>query len=141
MVELVDKSHNKHMSDIKNVSNEIIEFEMIGFARPSDKLLDYIRGNNILVKIFNSTKTKGSNRKNGPIKIFGDYYRYYYKIEFQKEFVDFLVEKFYKNNPDPDPNIKKAFTRILHDNGLHWEWCCHARDRHKYIEKRLKKDI
>ena len=119
MIESIDKSCMK-----KNVPEEIIEFEIIGFSRASDKLLDYIRKNNILVKIFNSTKTKGANRSNGPIKVLGEYYRYYYKIECKKEFVDFLVEKFYRINPDSDQSIQKAFTRILHNNGLHWKGCC-----------------
>lgn len=115
---------------IKNVPDEIIEFETIGFARSSGKLLDYIRKNDILVKIFSSTKTRGANRSNGPIKVIGDYYRYYYNIEYKKEFVDFLVEKFYKNNPGPGPGIKKAFTHILHGNGLHWKGCCGEYTRH-----------
>lgn len=136
MIEFIDKSNMKPRSEVKNIADEIIEFEMIGFTRPSEKILDYIRTKNILTKMFNSTKTKGSNRKNGPIKIFGDYYRYYYKIECKKEFVDFLVRKLYENNPDPEPKIRKAFTRILHDNGLHWEGCCRTdKDRHKYVKK------
>ena len=117
-------------SDRKNVPEEIIEFETIGFSRRSEKLLDYIRKNNILVKIFNSTKTKGANRSKGPIKVIGEYYKYYYKIEYKKEFVDFLVRKFYRINPDPDLSIKRAFTRILHNNGLHWAGCC--RDNRRY---------
>ena len=125
-----------------SVPEEIMEFGTVGFARSSDKLLEYIRKKNILVKIFNSTKTKGSNRSYGPIKIIGDYYRYYYKIEYKKEFVDFLVEKFYKNNPDPEPRIKRAFTHILHNNGLHWAGCCRDnKDIHKYVFKDIRGHI
>ena len=131
MIEFIDKSCMKTRSETKDVPEEIIEFEIIGFSRTSDKLLDYIRKNNILVKIFNSTKTKGANRSNGPVKILGEYYRYYYKIEHKKEFVDFLVEKFYKINPSPEQNIRKAFTRLLHNNGLHWTRCCRD-NRYKY---------
>lgn len=123
-IEFIDKSCMKHRRVIKNVPEEIIEFEITGFSRASDKLLDYIRKNSILFKIFNSTKTKGASRSYGPVKIIGDYYRYYYNIEYKEEFVDFLVEKFYRINPDPDQSIRKAFTRILHNNGLHWAGCC-----------------
>ena len=138
MIEFIDKSHMKPRSEIKNFPDEIIEFEIIGFGRSSEKLLDYIRRNNIFVKIFSSTKTKGSNRTNGPNNILGDYYRYYYKIENKKEFVDFLVQKVYKINPDPEPIIRKAFTRILHNNGLHWKGCCSDIDRHKGKKIKIK---
>lgn len=111
-----------------SLPEEIIEFEERGFARASEKLLKYIRINKkILIKIFSPAKTKGANRSNGPIKIIGDYYRYYYKIDCKKKFVDFLVEKFYKMNPDPNSGKKMAFTRMLHTNGLHWEGCKHKK--------------
>lgn len=124
MIEFIDKSHMKPRSEIKNIPDGVIEFEMVGFARPSDKLLDYLREQNILFKTFNPAKTKGSSRANGPIKVIGDCHKYYYKIECREEFIDFLVQKLYKKNPDPELIIRKAFTYILHDNGLHWDGCC-----------------
>jgi hypothetical protein len=111
----------------KELPEEILEFEERGFARTSEKLLKYIRSRDKLIKIFIPAKTKGTNRSHGPIKIIGDYYRYYYKIDHKKDFVEFLVDKFYKNNPDPSPGKKMAFTHILHNNGLHWEGCEHKK--------------
>lgn len=139
MIELIDKSHMKPRSEIKNIPDGVIEFEMVGFARPSIKLLDYLREKNILFKTFNPTKTKGADRANGPIKVIGDYHKYYYKIECRKEFVDFLVQKFYKKNPDPELIIRKAFTHMLHDNGLHWERCCFD-NKKKYVPKKDRKN-
>jgi hypothetical protein len=34
--------------------------------------------------------------------------------------VDFLVEMFYEKNPNPDVEIRKVFTRLLHLHRLHW---------------------
>lgn len=137
MIEFIDKSRMKPRSEIKDIPDGVIEFEMVGFARPSNRLLDYLRDKNILFKIFNPTKTKGANRTNGPNKVLGDYHKYYYKIECKEEFVDFLVQKLYKNNPDPEVTIRKVFTHILHDNGLHWEWCCFE-NKKKYVRKRTE---
>lgn len=120
------KSDIKHSSINDNVKdNEILEFELIGFARVSRNLLKYIRRNNVSIKIFSSAKTKGAKRLHGSTRILGEYYRYYYKVDHKNEFVNFLVDKFYKNNPLPSVGMRIAFTHILHDNGLHWEGCGH----------------
>lgn len=111
--------------DIKDIEDidDIVEFEKIGFYRASLRLLAYIRKHEILVRIFNNARSKGSNRSFGSGKIFGDYRKYYYKIDHKDEFVEFLVKKFYENNPDPAPGLKMAFSRMLHQNRLHWKGC------------------
>jgi hypothetical protein len=106
------------------MNNEAIEkFENNGYAEASLGLLRYIRQNNILIRIFNCAKNKGTNRIYGARILFGGYRKYYYNIEYKDKFVDFIVKKFYQNNPDPGPGIRTAFTRTLHQNGLHWEGC------------------
>ena len=34
---------------------------------------------------------------------------------------------FFKNNPNPTKGLRQAFTRMMHDNGLHWSGCEHQR--------------
>lgn len=42
-------------------------------------------------------------------------------IRRDKEFIEFLVKKFFDENPEPDKEIRKIFTRILHyHNTLVW---------------------
>lgn len=86
------------------------------------------------IKIFRTDTTAISGSK-GSIKysssdIFGDCYAYCFDIRRKKEFVDFLVNKFFKVNEDPDKNIRKVFTHILHSHGLHWKECrCGKKDK------------
>lgn len=49
--------------------------------------------------------------------IFGDHHVYCFDIKRKKEFVDFLMAKFFMVNEHPD-------VRILHQYGLHWGGCC-----------------
>lgn len=77
-----------------------------------------------------STSGKGSIKYSSS-DIFGDRHAYCFDIKRKKEFVDFLVTKFFKVNKDPDDNIRKAFSRILHQHGLHWEEC-RCRKKNKY---------
>lgn len=103
--------------------DDITEFELMGFAGASSRLLVYIRRHYMLIRIFSNARSKGANRSYGSGKVFGDYRKYYYKIDYKDEFVEFLVKKFYENNPDPCPGLKMAFTRMLHQNRLHWKGC------------------
>ena len=41
----------------------------------------------------------------------------------KKNFSGHLVELFLEKNPNPNQNIRRAFTRLLHDNNLHSELC------------------
>lgn len=108
--------------------NDIQELNEKGFVRSSPRLLYRIRINDMSnVKFFRpnvgaSAGTKGS-AKYSSIDVFGGHIVYCFDIRRKKEFVDFLVAKFFGANGDPDESIRKAFTRILHSNGLHWEGC------------------
>lgn len=69
--------------------------------------------------------------KYGTYDIFGDRICYYYDIRRKKEFVDFLIGKFYEKNQNPDADIRCVFTRILHTHKLHWFGCRHdGKDRY-----------
>lgn len=114
---------------VKNGRNDDIqEFNKKGFARISSRLLYYIRTNDMSdIKFFRhgSITTSGSK---GSIKysssdIFGDHHAYCFDIKRKKEFVDFLVAKFFGVNEDPDNGMRKVFTRVLHQHGLHWDGC------------------
>lgn len=120
---------------------EIKDFEEMGFARSSPKLTNYIRSKKeIYAKIFRpsallSTGRRGSS-KYSSYDIFGDRHSYWYIIERKNIFIDFLVDKFMKRNPDQGKGIRSAFTQVLHLNGLHWHGCsCHWRgitDEYEY---------
>ncbi len=112
---------------------EITEFKDSGYARSSVKLLYYLRHYIPSFKIFRPSCVTGSCRKGpniySPFDIFGDNYSYYFDKERKEDFVDFLVIKFLTKNKSPDIGIRKAFTRILHYHGLHWEYCtCKNKD-------------
>ena len=109
---------------------EIQELDKKGFARSSYKLLRYIRKNKMVdIKFFkvgaNSLSGSKGDAKYSAVDIFGDHFTYYFYISRKKEFVNFLVDKFLMQNKDPDKNLRKVFTKILHSHGLHWEecWC------------------
>ncbi len=114
---------------VKNgIKDDIQELNKKGFVRISSRLLYHIRINAMSdIKFFRpgSITTSGSK---GSIKyssadIFGDHHAYCFDIKRKKEFVDFLVGKFLRVNEDPDSGIRKVFTRILHQHGLHWDEC------------------
>jgi len=98
-----------------------------GYARSSSILLHNIRIKNpelkgIQTRVF---EPKSGSSSLGSIKytgrdILGDMYAYYFDIERKEKFANFLVKKFYENNPNPEKGLKKAFTRLLHLHGLHW---------------------
>ena len=107
---------------------EIKMFMEQGYARSSAVLLYNIRAKipelqEIQIRFFDP---KSGGRKNaGGIKyssvdILGETYTYYFDIERKEKFANFLVNKFYENNPNPEKGLKKAFTRLLHLHGLHW---------------------
>ena len=114
---------------------EIQEFKFLGFARSSHVLLRHMRKyNDSHLRIFKSGVTaRAGSIKYSSIDIFGGSIVYIYDVRRKKEFVDFLVNRFIAKNPDPDAGIRKAFTRVLHYNGLHWDGCWHL-DKDKKIK-------
>ena len=108
--------------------DDVQELNEKGFAKTSGRLLYYMRNNDVPnIKIFRAGGRVSSGSK-GSIKysfsdIFGDRHTYCFDIRRKKEFVDFLVAKFFMVNEDPDSNIRKVFTRLLHQHGLHWDEC------------------
>lgn len=126
---------------------EIKEFKDKGFAKSSRLLMRYLRhgengqkSENIIFKIF-KTGTSSQLGRQGSTKytstdIFGDRDVYYYDIKKEKDFVDFLVNKFLTKNPDPDESLRKVFSRLLHSNGLHWYGCV-CNKRKTYPRKRI----
>lgn len=124
-------------TDWDNV-REVQELNEKGFARTSGRLLYYVRNNDMLdIRFFRPGTITVSGSK-GSIKysssdIFGDRSCYCFDIKRKKEFVDFLVVKFLNVNEDPDENIRKVFTRILHQHRLHWDEC-RCGKKNKYDE-------
>lgn len=108
--------------------DDIQELDKKGFARISKRLLYHIRINNMPdIKFFRPGSVDASGGKvsirYSSSDIFGDHHAYCFDIKRKKEFVDFLVTKFFMKNENPDTNIRKVFTRILHQHGLHWKGC------------------
>lgn len=123
---------------------EIQEFNEKGFVRISKRLLYYIRINNISdIKFFRpgSINPAGGTRsiRYSSSDIFGDHHAYCFDIKRKKEFVDFLVEKFFIANEHPDSGIRKVFTRILHQHRLHWEECTCGK-KNKYDMEDIERD-
>lgn len=113
---------------------EIEEFISLGFARSTDALLRYMRRNDDSctshIRIFRPGVSARAGRQGSTTYTSSDIFGctfgllYLYDIRRKEEFVDFLVDKFIASNPNPDTGIRKAFTRILHTNKLHWKGCC-----------------
>ena len=109
----------------ENSLKEIQELNKKGFVRKTSRLLYYIRNSDRPdIKFFRSGSVSASGSK-GDVKyssydIFGEHFVYFFDVRRKKEFVDFLVAKFLTTNKNPDANIRKAFTRILHSHGLNW---------------------
>lgn len=111
---------------------ESYELKNKGYARTSHALAYYLRKNaskgvDSNFRIFRpgvSTTSGGKGSRFSSIDVFGDYHSYFYYIEKKERFVEFLVSKFLAKNKDPDANIRRVFTRILHNHGLHWYGCC-----------------
>lgn len=106
----------------------IEEFESKGFVEPFSNrpLIQKLRKKySQHFKIFDGGCKTSAGRltKCGVYKIFGKRIIYYYDIRRKEEFVDFLINKFYGNNPDPGRELKSQFTRILHSHGLCWPGC------------------
>lgn len=107
---------------------EIKIFMKQGYARSSTILLYNIRAKNpdlkgINIRFFHPKA--GGSKSIGSIKyscmdILGETYAYYFDIGRKEKFANFLVKKFYENNPIPEKGLKKAFTKLLHLNGLNW---------------------
>lgn len=119
---------------VENDVDDIQELNEKGFARISKRLLYYIRTNNMSdIKFFRPGSINASGGKvsirYSSSDIFGDHRAYCFDIKRKKEFVDFLVGKFFRVNEDPDSGIRKAFTRTLHQHGLHWDGCICKKNR------------
>lgn len=109
-----------------DLEDDIQELHKKGFAKTSNRLLYYIRNNDMPdIKIFRTCSMASSRKgiKYSYSDIFGNRSAYCFDIRRKKEFVDFLVAKFFNANENPDANMRKVFTRILHSHGLHWEEC------------------
>lgn len=102
------------------------EFEDKGFV-PSfsnSRFLSKLR-ERYSYKVFNAGCKISAGRlsKYGIYEVFGKRMTYYYDIKRKDEFVNFLVEKFYSQNPDASSDLQGSFTRLLHIHGLCWAGC------------------
>lgn len=123
----------ENMRKFRYISDTAIEeFEKKGFIEGpiGSNILNRLRHKYTeYLKMFCSGICISSGRtgsKYGTYDIFGKRVCYYYDIRKEKEFVEHLVKKFYDNNPIPDTEIRKIFTRILHSHKLHWFGCIHS---------------
>lgn len=111
------------------------EFETKGFIKTpgeSDLLVQLRWRYGKYLKIFNAGHNISIGRtgaKYGSYDIFGSKLCYYYDKRREKDFINFLVEKFFEKNPDADSDIRKVFTRVLHSHGLCWFGCVHGKLR------------
>ena len=115
---------------------EVNDFETEGFVKAScnASTLNRLRAQyGEYFRIFHAGSNYSAGRsrvKYGPYEIFGSKIHYYYDVRKESEFVNFLTNMFYEKNPDPDGDIRKAFTRTLHVHKLHWFGCRHeGKDR------------
>lgn len=128
---ITDKQESK-----KNVkySKELEEFEIVGFIKSQPDLLRQLRMN-YETKIFgpgHKLSVGKSDAKHGSYDIFGARICYYYNARREEDFINFLVAKFFEINPNPDSEIRKVFTRILHNYGLCWFGCRHEGKKRLY---------
>lgn len=111
---------------------EVYEFETKGFVKTPHRNVivlhmlrcqygEYLR----MFRAGSKTSVGRSKATYGTYDIFGDKISFYYDIRKEAEFVNFLIELFYEKNPNPDMEIRKAFTRMLHLHNLHWPGCFH----------------
>lgn len=126
----------------KDRKDDVQELNKKGFVKISSRLLYYIRNNGVLYIRFFRPGTVAVSGSKGSIKysssdIFGDRNCYCFDTRRKKEFVDFLVTKFFMINENPDANIRKVFTRILHQHGLHWDECVCGK-KNKYDTEDIK---
>lgn len=111
----------------------ICEFETKGFVKTPhsrNTVLNRLRYQyGEYLRIFragcNNSVGKAS-AKYGVYDVFGNKISYYYDIRKKDKFVNFLVEMFHEKNPNPDMEIRKVFTRLLHTHRLHWFGCRHV---------------
>ncbi len=115
---------------------EVSKFETEGFVKSSKNTTVLYKLRNQYgeyLRIFNAgsnTSVGGTGAKYGSYDLFGDKICYYYDIRKESKFIDFLIRIFYEKNPNPDGDIRKSFTRILHTHKLHWFGCRHeGKDR------------
>jgi hypothetical protein len=104
----------------------LLKFREIGYARSDPILLSNLRNNqefqtmNIRHFVNNMGYHSHGSIKYTSVDILGEKFKYYFDMDRKENFVDFLVKKFYEKNPNPEMGLKKAFTRLLHLNKLHW---------------------
>ena len=67
--------------------------------------------------------SKGSTRYSS-LDLFGETVILYFNVHMKFEVGKHLGSLFLKNNPNPNPGLRSAFTRLLHGYGLHWTQCC-----------------
>ena len=120
---------HKGASPIKRFkySKELKEFEIVGFVKSQPDILRRLRMY-YEPKIFcpgHKLSVGRADAKYGTYDIFGDKICYYYDIRREDDFINFLVKIFLEKNPDPDSEIRKVFTRLLHNHGLCWFGCVH----------------
>ena len=61
---------------------------------------------------------------------------FYYILDWERfsNFISMKLElKFRATNIDPPRTLKKAFTQFMHDFGLHWTGCSHAKPRKQIV--------
>lgn len=111
----------------------IEEFRSKGFVKCISKnnqgliKLRELYGEHLKILNFGNKISAGrTGSKYGIYEIFGNKICYYFDERRSKEFVNYLVEIFYDKNPNPDKEIRKAFTRMLHAHRLHWFGCVHS---------------
>jgi hypothetical protein len=115
-------------------SKELKEFETVGFIKSQPDLLKKLRMY-YEPKIFgpgNKLSVGKSDAKYGLYDIFGDRICYYYDTRREDDFTNFLVAKFLEKNPNPNSEIRKVFTRLLHNYGLCWFGCRHEGKKRFY---------
>lgn len=120
---------------------EVHEFETEGFVKSSHNstVLDRLRSQyGKYLKTFNAGNNNSIGRSGaryGSYDVFGSRICYYYDIRKEGKFVDFITKLFYDNNPSPNEEIRKVFTRVMHVHGLHWFGCRHQGMRRRNVEK------
>ncbi len=123
------------------------EFANKGFVASFSNcyLLNMLRERyNIYFRVFRAGYkiSVGRLAKYGVYEIFGERVSYFYDKRREKQFADFLVDRFYYHNQEPSQDMQKAFTRMLHIHGMCWSGCvAHNRpiDIRKFKEDVIKK--
>ncbi len=98
---------------------EVKEFLEAGFSRTKGNIIAKLRARGVKYQIFSADKCSKGGYRYGQYALFGvQRFKYVYDMERKSEFIEYLTALFNEVNPDASIGLRRAFTKILHNNRL-----------------------